>query len=386
MPNDIIQAQYDELTSVAGRFGGQAEASKQLLAQVRGAMQPLQGGGWQGRGSAAFFAEMNGDVLPAMQRLAAALDQARTVTKQAYDIMKAAEAEASRPFRSNGAAPAALVSGAAFAGGAGAGQGAVTGATPPQPVAAGPESSGPYHIGPPRPPSIKHDNGFLDEFAPREPTMGDRLELMKWRVKLEGAEALRPDLVDGLAAYRHFLDGDGADRTFSYERYVENDPSGQTTLRNLIIDAQRNVEVIGQGRNQFSVTSDAYSAGGSDARFPYPDTENWQKTIGGHNLWTSADVQATGTAPNRTFSMTLTVNVEDRYNFNPGAADIATGIPDSDNGVFEITGLAHQYMNRSQLTRVVTWREGDIINTQITDTAPSRNRRPGDNRRLRNKI
>ena len=378
MPNDIIQAEYDQLATIASRFGAQSEASKQLIAQVRGAMQPLQGGGWQGRGSAAFFAEMNGEMLPAMQRLAAALDQARTVTLQTRDIMKAAEEEASRPFRSNGAAGAALAGGAALGG--------VAGAAAPQPVASGPDDSGPYHIGPPRPPSIKYDNGFLDQFASREPTIGDRLELLKWRAKLEGGEAIRPDLVDGLAAYRHFLDGDGVDRTFSYERYVENDSSGQTTLRNLIIDAQQNIEVIGQSRTQFSVTSDAYSAGGSDARFPYPATENWQKTIGGHNLWTSADVQVTGTAPNRTYSMTLTVNVEDRYNFNPGAADIATGIPDSDNGVFEVTGLAHQYMNRSQLTRVVTWGEGDIANTQITDTDPSRNRRPGDNRRIRNKI
>ena len=53
MPNDIIQAEYDQLATIASRFGAQSEASKQLIAQVRGAMQPLQGGGWQGRGSAA---------------------------------------------------------------------------------------------------------------------------------------------------------------------------------------------------------------------------------------------------------------------------------------------------------------------------------------------
>lgn len=131
MPNDIIQAQYEELANVASRFGGQAEASQQLITQVRQSMQPLQGGGWQGRGSAAFFAEMNGEVLPAMQRLAAALDQSRAVTLQMRDLVREAEEEASRPFRSDGAAGAALAGGATaaggMAGGGPAGSGAVGG-------------------------------------------------------------------------------------------------------------------------------------------------------------------------------------------------------------------------------------------------------------------
>lgn len=38
-----------------------------------------------------------------------------------------------------------------------------------------------------------------------------------------------------------------------------------------------------------------------------------------------------------------------------GDSDIATGIPDSDNGRFEITGLGHQYDNLSTLRRVLTW-------------------------------
>jgi hypothetical protein len=203
---------------------------------------------------------------------------------------------------------------------------------------------------------------------------------------LEGSEVLRPDLVDANAAYRHFLDGDGTDRQFSYERYIENDPSGQTTLNNLIADAQKNVEVLGANRDSFSITSDAYAMGGGDPRFPYPQTENWQKTIGAHIAWTSADVQATGTGPDRTYTMTITAHVEDRYNFNPGAQDIATGIPDSDNGTFEVTGLAHQYMNYSTVTRTVTWKAGDAAHPQIVDTDTSRNRMPSDNRRVRNRL
>lgn len=29
---------------------------------------------------------------------------------------------------------------------------------------------------------------------------------------------------------------------------------------------------------------------GSDGRCPYPATENWQKTIGGHSIWSELDV------------------------------------------------------------------------------------------------
>ncbi|MFZ2489050.1 MAG: WXG100 family type VII secretion target [Anaerolineae bacterium] len=99
MSNDIIQAQYDTLNAVARRFGDQAEASSQMLAGVRRAMQPLQAGAWQGRGSTAFFNEMTGELLPALNRLVAALQQAQTVTTDIARLVRAAEEEAAQPFR-----------------------------------------------------------------------------------------------------------------------------------------------------------------------------------------------------------------------------------------------------------------------------------------------
>lgn len=103
MSNGIIQADYDALAAVASRFGNQAQSNQELLARVRQAMRPLESGGWQGRGSTAFFAEMNGEVLPAMQRLAAALDQARSVTLDIARVVRQAEEEAARPFRDGSA-------------------------------------------------------------------------------------------------------------------------------------------------------------------------------------------------------------------------------------------------------------------------------------------
>lgn len=378
MSADVVQGNYEQLQQVATRFQKQSEQIAQMEARMRRSMQKLESS-WEGRGAQSFAREMSSVTMPGVIRLKTALTQAHTVTAKIANTLKQAEEEAAALFKSQGGGGAA----GAMLGGAGGGglqQGGGGGGS------TGPDSSGPFRVGPPTRPNIKHDDGFLGQFKPRDPDIGDRLNLLKWRAKLEAAEAFRPDLADGTAAYRHFLDGNGADRQFDYERYVQNDPSGQAMLNNIIRDAQKNVEVIGQGRTSFSVSSDTYAIGGGDARFPYPDSENWQKAIGGHTAWSSADVTVSGTPPNRTYTMNITVHGEDRYNFNPGQSDIATGIPDSDNGVFEITGLAKQYNQYGQVTRTVTWTEGNIPGATITDQDPSRNRRPGDNRRARNRI
>ena len=130
MTNDIIQVQYDKLQEVAARFGRQAEATAQMQGRVQQSLRALQTGGWEGRGSAAFFNEMNGAVLPATQRLAAAFQQADAVTRAIGQLMRQAEEEAAAPFRgaaTNGAAgtPAGGNGSAApgsAANGAGAGQ------------------------------------------------------------------------------------------------------------------------------------------------------------------------------------------------------------------------------------------------------------------------
>lgn len=99
------------------------------------------------------------------------------------------------------------------------------------------ESGGRYTLGPARRPSLSHDLGFAI-FPRREPEAADYAYYAKWTTMVDGAEALRPDLTDGIAAYRHFLTGKGRARTFSYERYVAADESGRVTLNNAILDFQ----------------------------------------------------------------------------------------------------------------------------------------------------
>lgn len=117
MSSDIIQAKYDELETIARQFGDRAQRIGELRSQLQRSAQPLEQGGWQGVGSAAFFREMSGQIYPATQRLRLALEEARAVTLQASEIMRRAEQEASALFRGAAEAGANGASGAAgFAG------------------------------------------------------------------------------------------------------------------------------------------------------------------------------------------------------------------------------------------------------------------------------
>lgn len=102
-----------------------------------------------------------------------------------------------------------------------------------------------FRVAPPTRPKILHDRGHLEKYSPRKATAEDRAELRKWIMRLEAGEAIQGvpflphnDLPDALAAYRHFLFGEGRERTFLYDRYVQNDVSGSTTLGNAILQAQ----------------------------------------------------------------------------------------------------------------------------------------------------
>ena len=79
-------------------LSAQAQATEQMLGKVRSSMSNLENGGWIGRGSDAFFGEMHDEVLPAVERLRQALEEANRVTNQISQVMKQAEEEACSPF------------------------------------------------------------------------------------------------------------------------------------------------------------------------------------------------------------------------------------------------------------------------------------------------
>lgn len=102
MSNEFVQADYERLQTLAARFAHHGEANKAQLDRMAKAKDQLENGGWEGRGSDAFAAEMNAEVLPAAQRLHEALAEANRVTLLILDIMQKAEEEAAHPFRGGG--------------------------------------------------------------------------------------------------------------------------------------------------------------------------------------------------------------------------------------------------------------------------------------------
>lgn len=246
--------------------------------------------------------------------------------------------------------------------------------------------------GPRTKPPIRHDHGFLtgpdgniDPSKFEEPTLRDRAALAKWIAMLRGAQLLRPDLKDGTDAYEHFLFGGGAQWSFSYDKFVATDASGKKVLESAVDDLVRgaiqihdtklNATPAAPQTDSFELTSTDVSVGSDRLRYPYPATENWQKAIGGHVIWAHAKVTVvTEPSLKRTFEARLTLEAEDMYNFNPSAKDIATGIPDSENGRFEITRLAHEFLSVSSLTRLVSFEvtaDGRVTNVSVTREPPA---------------
>jgi hypothetical protein len=246
--------------------------------------------------------------------------------------------------------------------------------TPPTPEAASAyQGALRFTVGVTPRPKLQHDHGFLDDgkggvdrSRMRVPTTSDQLERLQWIATLEAAELLRPDLVDGTTAYRHFLFGDGQQRKIDYNRFVIYDSSGKRVWTSVLEDVraasigwhdrQRTHSTPVQVTEQFSMSSAIAQVEEDNLRYPYPATENWQKAIGAHVVWVSrADVTVVidPARAERRFKTKFTLEMEDMYNFNPGMADMATGIPDNTNGRFELTGLGKEYLTVASLERTI---------------------------------
>lgn len=112
MPAPRIRADHDALGKIAQGFANQAANTQRSLRKIKQSMDTLQGGDWIGKGANAFYKEMEGDVLPAVQRLQTSLNRASQTTRQISAVLKEAEDEAARIL-------GALVAGAAAAGAGG---------------------------------------------------------------------------------------------------------------------------------------------------------------------------------------------------------------------------------------------------------------------------
>jgi len=100
MSNEI-RGVYGDLEQVASRFAKAQSDVLTTMQRVRSSMEPLESGSWIGRGSDAFFREMNGEVLPAVQRLQQSLGEASRITAAIVQALRQADDQASSPFRAS---------------------------------------------------------------------------------------------------------------------------------------------------------------------------------------------------------------------------------------------------------------------------------------------
>lgn len=127
MPSSVVRADYDALKSMSQAFGQNAGEARQSLQRLKSQLDVLQGGDWVGQGATAFYSEMNGSVLPTLNRLTRALEEAQRITLQISQVMKAAEDEAAGYLNHRGGAAAGAAGGAVSAGATGGDPGGTVG-------------------------------------------------------------------------------------------------------------------------------------------------------------------------------------------------------------------------------------------------------------------
>ena len=127
MPAPRIRANYDELAKVAQQLNGASQNQQQVVQSLKQQVDVLRGGDWEGKGSKAFYDEMDHALFPALNRLAQALGLAAQTTSKITAIMRRAEHDAGvelkKPHDEN-RSDGVNSDGGAGGGGAGSGEGA----------------------------------------------------------------------------------------------------------------------------------------------------------------------------------------------------------------------------------------------------------------------
>ncbi|MFC9996373.1 hypothetical protein [Nocardia sp. NPDC127526] len=238
---------------------------------------------------------------------------------------------------------------------------------PPIPPPKSPD--GRYTIGDPKRPFLPHDDTFL--YDSKDAGFKDWLKKMEWQGKMLGGEYVRSDLDDATALYRHYWENNGKTQEFDYDEAYREDGAIRRSVDSEISRAAIAADHFARtGNRNFQMTGDKTTIGKNNN---YPETENWQKAIGGYQQWSHANVRVEG---NRV-TMDITVEADDYYNFDKGKNDKGTGTPDEVNGRFTEVGWAKPFESHGSVTRTVSWEVGQPPASGSTDAASTPDRNVG---------
>ncbi|MBM7776471.1 uncharacterized protein YukE [Actinokineospora baliensis] len=219
-------------------------------------------------------------------------------------------------------------------------------------------ADGKYHTGPPEKPTIKFDEDFV--YDSEESGLTDHLSKARWLAQLRAAQ-LAGLMPDATKMYEHYWDNTGTPKEWDYEKAYREDSGIRRGVDSEVTRAARAAEeLIRSGRTDFSMT------GAPSGAQQYPETQNWQKAVGGYQIWSHGNVKVEGNK----VTMVVTVEGQDRYNFNRGQADIATGASDNGNGRFTEIGWAKPFDTHGSMTKTVTWELGNPPTSLTGDAMP----------------
>ena len=209
---------------------------------------------------------------------------------------------------------------------------------------------------------ILWDNDFPHGSKAGQDTFEDRVNWLKWQVMLDGGRAIK-NIPDAADFYAHFRDNTGTPKTFDYERAYDEDAGVRNRVNARVNDSlQAANEAATAGMTETTLYSPATSEG------PYPVTENWRKTIGGHTNYTTTNVEVSGD----TVTATVTVYARDKWNFDRYKQDKHSGTPDEVNGRFEELGWAKSFDTSGSITKTYTWKVGEQPPTLPTNTTENK--------------
>ena len=101
MAQDRFQVKYDELDQLSGMFANEAGQVGETMGKLKSAIENKRDK-WIGEGAQKFFNEMESEVLPALGKLQAALNEGSTKTKQMAGLVHEHEEQASNLFKGGG--------------------------------------------------------------------------------------------------------------------------------------------------------------------------------------------------------------------------------------------------------------------------------------------